>query len=369
MSSIMSESKNKTTHTYISLYWRCQLLGWGTVSLYWAYVVFSRDDYGYFYTFLNYVLDIGIGIFLTHLYRAVAIKLNWKALSLGELFVRVVPSIIIMSVLYAFLVNLKWYTYWNWIGEWSFADGEASSVSESLLYWDPVLITGLRLMSIWVLAYHLYHYYQREIKTAQQNAELSVIAKQAQLDNLAVQLNPHFLFNSLNSIKSLVIEDPKTARRAIDLLSDILRSSLYEKDAPFISIKDELGLVKDYIELEKVRFEERLNMSINMDKALENFMIPPLSIQLLVENAIKHGIDKRINGGTIELSIRESEEKLEIKVQNPGRMTDKGSENGIGLKNLSKRLALQYNGEASLTLKNESEDQVTATIRIPNQKK
>ena len=354
---------------YISLYWRCQLLGWGTVSLYWAYVVFTRDDYGYFYTFLNYVLDIGIGIFLTHIYRSVALKLNWKALSLGELFVRVVPSIIIMSVLYAFLVNVKWYGYWNWIGEWSFADGEASSLSESLLYWDPVLITGLRLMSIWVLAYHLYHYYQREIKTAQQNAELSVIAKQAQLDNLAVQLNPHFLFNSLNSIKSLVIEDPQTARRAIDLLSDILRSSLYEKDAPLIAIKDELGLVKDYIELEKVRFEERLNMSINMEDALENYMIPPLSIQLLVENSIKHGIDKRIHGGTINLSIVKKDTHLEIEVQNPGYLVDKGSETGIGLKNLSKRLALQYNGEASLTLQNEIKDQVTAVIRIPINKK
>ena len=223
-------------------------------------------------------------------------------------------------------------------------------------------------MSIWVLAYHLYHYYQKEMETARQNAELSLIAKQAQLDNLAVQLNPHFLFNSLNSIKSLVIEDPKTARRAIDLLSDILRSSLYEKDATLITVKDELSLVNDYIELEKVRFEERLNMSLLMDDALENCMIPPLSIQLLVENAIKHGIDKRIHGGTISLSIQKREEQIEIIVQNPGSIIDRGSETGIGLKNLSKRLRLQYNGEASLTLKNKTEDQVTATLLIPMHK-
>lgn len=344
-------------------------MGWGTVSIYWAYVVFTRDDYGYFYTFLNYVLDIGIGIFLTHMYRFLALKLKWNALSLRELFVRIVPSIMIMAVLYAFLVNVKWYCYWAWIGDWAFQGGKPLSLYESLTYWDPVLITGLRLMAIWILAYHLYHYYQREIETARQNAELSVIAKQAQLDNLAVQLNPHFLFNSLNSIKSLVIEDPKTARRAIDLLSDILRSSLYEKDAALITIKDELGLVKDYIELEKVRFEERLNMSILMDDALENQLIPPLSIQLLVENAIKHGIDKRIHGGTINLSIQRKAGQLEITVQNPGSIVDKGSETGIGLKNLSKRLALQYNGKAGLILKNETEDQVKATLRIPIDKK
>ena len=365
----MNESRKISMNKYISLYWRCQLLGWGTVSIYWAYVVFARDDYGYFYTFLNYVLDMGIGILLTHIYRFIALKLNWNSLSLRELFIRIVPSIIIMAILYAFLVNLKWFMYWEWIGEWKWLGGKGLSLYDSLIYWDPVLITGLRLMSIWILAYHLYHYYQREIETARKNAELSIIAKQAQLDNLAEQLNPHFLFNSLNSIKSLVIENPKTARRAIDLLSDILRSSLYEKDAQLISVKDELGLVKDYIELEKVRFEERLNMSILMDDTVEKYMIPPLSIQLLVENAIKHGIDKRINGGTITLSIENKEKQLKVTVQNPGRIIEKGSEKGIGLKNLSKRLLIQYNGEASLTLKNEAEDQVKATLIIPIYKK
>jgi len=347
----------------VSLYWKCQLLGWGTVSIYWAYVVFNRDDYGYFFTLVNYVLDISIGILLTHGYRFFALKFKWNALSLRQLFVRIAPSVILLAVLYMQLVDLKWYCYWTIFGD------KEVDLWETLQYWDPVLITGLRLMSIWILAYHLYHYYQKEIETAQQNAELSIIAKQAQLDNLSEQLNPHFLFNSLNSIKSLVIENPKVARRAIDLLSDILRSSLYEKDASFISIKNELGLVKDYVELEKVRFEERLNMSIIMDDALEGYMILPLSIQLLVENAIKHGIDKRIQGGSIMLSIVEKDGQLVIVVQNPGHIVDHGTETGIGIKNLTKRLLLQYNGEASFTLKNETEDQVTATLIIPIRKK
>ena len=129
-----------------------------------------------------------------------------------------------------------------------------------------------------------------------------------------------------------------------------------------------MGLVKDYVELEKVRFEERLNMSITMDQGLEEYMILPLSIQLLVENAIKHGIDKRINGGSIILSIVQKDEQLEIVVQNPGNMVDQGSGIGIGIKNLTKRLLLQYNGEASFTIKNVTEDQVTATLIIPIRK-
>ena len=114
------------------------------VSIYWAYVVFTRD--GYLFTFLNYVLDISIGILLTHGYRFFALKLKWNALSLCQLFVRTAPSIILLAVLYMELVDL-----------W-----------ESLQYWDPVLITGIRLISIWILAYHLYHYYQKEIETTLQ---------------------------------------------------------------------------------------------------------------------------------------------------------------------------------------------------------
>lgn len=358
----MNRSKNITSNTQ-SLYWKCQLLGWGTVSIYWAYTVYTRDHYGLFFTLLNYVLDISLGISLTHLYRYFAKKLNWNTLNLGSLAIRVIPSIIVLSIAYMLLANLKWHFYWVWIQHKNY------TLWISLKYWDPVLITGLRLMAIWILAYHLYHYYKNRLETAEQNAELLVIAKQAQLDNLATQLNPHFLFNSLNSIKSLIIEDPKVARRAVDLLSDILRTSLYEKDASFITIKQELELVKDYVALEKIRFEERLNISINVDKELENYPILPLSIQLLVENGIKHGIDKRIHGGNINLSIQKTTTSIEIIVQNPGKLTINNVQTGIGVKNLTKRLQLHYDGKASFELHNTDNDVVKAILIIPIQNK
>ena len=359
----MHKFNNIANNKIISLYWKCQLLGWGTVSTYWAYTVYTRDHYGVFFTFLNYVLDIAIGVLLTHLYRHIAKKYKWSALSLGSLAARVIPSVILLSVAYMELVDLKWHFYWV------FVENKDYTLWYSLSYWNPVFITGLRLMAIWILAYHLYHYHQNKLETAKQNAELLVIAKQAQLDNLATQLNPHFLFNSLNSIKSLIIENPKIARRAVDLLSDILRTSLYEKDAPFITIKEELELVKDYVDLEKIRFEERLNMSIEMDSELENYLILPLSIQLLVENGIKHGIDKRINGGTIQLTIKKTTETIEIIVQNPGQIAGNNAEAGIGIKNLTKRLQLHYDGEASFELQNTDNDLVRATLIIPIRKK
>jgi len=340
------------------LYWLCQLIGWGLVSIYWAYTVYTRDNYGFFYTLLNYVLDIAIGIFLTHKYRQFALKAKWSSLSIKELLIRLVPTILLLAILYVLISNLKWFIFRT------FFVLKNVDFLESIIYWDPILLTGLRLMSIWVLAYHLYHYYQKEVVTAKENAQLSLIAKQAQLDNLSAQLNPHFLFNSLNSIKSLVIENPDTARRSIDLLSDLLRSSLYEKDKGLITIKEELSLVKDYIELEKMRFEERLQLETSVDKTLHNFKIPTLSIQLLVENAIKHGIDLIVKGGTVHVIIKKKQHFIEIIVRNPGSIYDRKSA-GLGLRNLQKRLAIQYKNKATFSLTQTMTKEVEAKITIP----
>ena len=246
--------------------------------------------------------------------------------------------------------------------------GKDYSLKLSLIYWDPILLTGLRLMSIWVLAYHLYHYYKKEVATAKENAQLISIAKQSQLDNLSAQLNPHFLFNSLNSIKSLVVESPSIARRAIDLLSDLLRSSLYEKEGLLISLKEELALVKDYVELEKLRFEERLIVKTDIDENIETLKIPTLSIQLLVENAIKHGIDKHVEGGVVEILIRKKGGYIEIIVKNPGQLVA-DEQHGLGLNNLKKRLRLQYKEEAQFKIEALSNELVMASLIIPIQNK
>lgn len=112
MDKIEKSINNKT----FSLYWTCQFFGWGVVSIYWAYVVFTRDHYGYSLTFLNYVLDISIGILLTHGYRFIALKLQWNALSLPQLFRKIIPSIIFLAIVYTLISNIKWYLFWLYIG-------------------------------------------------------------------------------------------------------------------------------------------------------------------------------------------------------------------------------------------------------------
>ncbi|WP_418637719.1 sensor histidine kinase [Winogradskyella sp.] len=342
----------------ISLYWKFQWLGWSLASVYWAYVVYVKQDYTIFYTLVNFILDVSIGIFLTHSYKMSLNKLTLNPLK-KSLVLQLSISILVLAVLFMLLNNLKWYAYWGLV------KGGTYNFFKSLIFWDPPLITGLRLMSIWVLAYHFYQFYKKELRMTKNNAALSVIAKQVQLDHLSNQLNPHFLFNSLNSVKSLIAESPEKARRSIDLLSEILRSSIYTKEH-FITLKEELQLIEDYIELEKLRFEERLHLKITVDNTLLDQKVPSLCVQSLIENGIKHGIQNSIVGGRILLSISRQAENLLIVVQSPGQLGAKFKEGkGMGIKNLKERLQLHYKEKAVFTLEEQPKGLIVATIIIP----
>ncbi|MCB9350677.1 MAG: histidine kinase [Lewinellaceae bacterium] len=353
----MNKSEKIVHNQTIPLYWKCQLIGWGLVSFFWLYIALFRDDFAIAHALINYGLDISICIALTHAYRTLALKENWNELDIKGLIWKVIPALVILSVLFMLLMNLKMSAYIYLV------KGQNHFLS-NMLVWNPVLITGLRHMSIWLLAYHLYHFYQREVQSTKMNAQLSLIAKQAQFDNLSAQLNPHFLFNSLNSIKSLIIENPRTARRAVDLLSDILRSSLYDKRHATVSLEEEIALVKDYVELEKLRFEERLEVKMEVDEQLNSVRILPFSIQLLVENALKHGIDKQMEGGLLHISVKKENNMAVIKIENPGGLKIEVSK-GIGLKNLKDRLQLKYKGEAQFDINELPHSAVLATLIIP----
>jgi len=344
----------------LSLYWKLQLLGWSLASLYWAYGAYIIQKYSVFSTIGNVVLDVLIGISLTHTYRLYVKRNNQKLFVNGNFFKPLI-SVLILAVFFMLINNVKWYFFWHMV------KGNTVNFWESLLYWDPPLITGLRLMCIWVLGYHFYTYHKDQISKISDNAELSILTKQVQLDNLFSQLNPHFLFNSLNSIKSLVSENPIKARRSIDLLSDLLRTSIYSRER-LISIADELQLVKDYIELEKNRFEERLKLETNIDVTLLTIKIPSLSIQTLVENAVKHGIQKTTQEGVIKLFVLEANDFIEIKVENSGMLKREiNKDNGLGIKNLMKIIEIQYAKKATFELSETSEGTVIATLLIPLQ--
>ncbi len=351
---------NQLKSNRLSLYWQCQLIGWSAAALYWGYSGFLAGGFNLTLAFIYFVTDVAAYIFISHQYRNIALRFGWHRLPLKKLVNIIVVAVLVLGFAFLLVTAGKIYLLRGLFFK-NYTESFAAFISAN---WLPVLMAGIRLMSIWLLAYHLYHYAQREIMIARENARLEVITREAQLNNLSAQLNPHFFFNSLNNIKSLIIENPLGARRAVDLLADLLRTSLYRKDVMLIPLKDELNMVKDYLELEKLRFEERLQQSIEVDDQLNNTLVLRLSIQTLVENAIKHGIDKQKEGGMVRISVVRNGEFIEIRVQNPGRLDEAKSKQGLGLKNLEERVRLQFKGNGKFNIAAQDETVLT-TLQIP----
>jgi sensor histidine kinase YesM len=344
----------------LSLYWKCQLAGWSAAALYWGYSSFATG-FIFWLAIIYFITDVASYIFITHQYRNIALRNGWHRLPLRAMVKTIIIAVIILGLAFLVVTAAKIYLLRTWFIP-AFSEETLGQFLQA--NWLAMLMAGIRLMSIWLLAYHLYHYAQREIIIARENARLEVITKEAQLNNLSAQLNPHFFFNSLNNIKSLIIENPSAARRAVDLLADLLRSGLYKKEAMLIPLKDELNMVKDYLELEKLRFEERLQQSIEVDEQLNDTLVLRLSIQTLVENAIKHGIDKQKEGGLVKITVARHGEYIEIRVENPGRLDETKSMHGLGLKNLEERVKLQFkgNGKFKIAANNET---VSSTLQMP----
>jgi sensor histidine kinase YesM len=346
---------------HLSLYWKCQLIGWSLAALYWGYTGYVGGGFNWSFAILQFVTDVVLYILLTHLYRNFSLRHNWQNLNLNQTVKRLIPAVLIMGIAYTLVTVVKIYVLRKCFGP----EFEQSFYFFVKINGMSIFMAGIRLMSIWLLAYHMYHYAQREIRITKENARLAIISRDAQLNNLSAQLNPHFLFNSLNNIKALVIDDPKSARRAIDLLSDLLRNALYQHNGQLSTIKSEMDLVKDYLELERLRIEERLEQDIHIDATLSGVAIPQFSIQTLAENAIKHGIAQQPDGGTIHISITVKEGFVQITVENPGTLDWSRLTTGIGLKNLQERLQLHYQGKAKFSIAQQYNGMVLATILIP----
>jgi LytS/YehU family sensor histidine kinase len=185
---------------------------------------------------------------------------------------------------------------------------------------------------------------------------------------LKSQLNPHFIFNALNSIRALVDENPAKSKQAINQLSNILRNSLTTGKRGLTIFDEELKIVKDYLGLESIRFEERLKTEFNIDPASRDFLVPPLMIQTLVENGIKHGIAKLTAGGIIHIKTAVRNDRLTIQIRNSGQYlngTKRGTV-GLGLQNTKQRLKLIYGEKASFRILTENDTFVLTEIEIPH---
>lgn len=338
-------------------YWMAQLTGWTVYTSLLVVAVYSSEPEK-----LNLDLFIAVtsliilGIGTTHIQRIIFFRLGWLDIKL----VKLIPRLVLSSLLCAIVIALG-----------SFIVGELKQPLEGE---DAVGITefimnvfALSILTLfWNAIYFTYHFFQKSRKQEISNLALTASNRESELKNLRSQLNPHFLFNSLNSIKALVDIEPVKAKTSITTLSNLLRQSLLLGKESKVSVNDELEMVRSYLDLEKIRFEERLDVQWLIDDQLFQVQIPPFVIQMMVENAIKHGISKLIAGGKIIISVFKEGSTMVVKVQNSGELGEK-VDLGVGVQNIKQRLALQYGSKAKFELKQDG-DMVTAKVTFENER-
>jgi sensor histidine kinase YesM len=335
-------------------YWLCQLGGWTGMIL----IELSNYTFFIYGKFLwDFVLQFGIsaviGLLVTHIYKVVLNKYQFFQKTHKHIWVFALFSTILLS---AAITLLGFAAVLPFDSDGSFRKIRLIDVVGQIYNWSRYVVT-------WIIIYFLYHLLQRNHIMEQEKLQAEANAKTAELALLKNQLNPHFLFNALNSIKALVSINPAVSRDAIVKLSELLRFTLQYNKEQEIPLQEEHSEVKKYLELEQLRFGERLQVYYNIPEAIQRALIPPAILLTLAENAVKHGISQSSKPGEIIIEGKMQENDLIISMKNTGVYVS-GERVGIGLLHIRRRLEELYKGNAVLTIEN-GNSQVIATLKIP----
>jgi len=350
----MSAANPSEGFTYKKYYWWFQDGGW-TIYVFLNGAIFYIGDGlttpRIYWLLFAWILCTGI----TELLRSTIIRFHWLKLSALQVAPRMLLAILVMGIVMATL---------SWSYEQLLSD--ASSVGFSFSSWIKNVINYGLAFGIWCAMYFLINTLENFRKAEIENLRWEALRNETELNRLKSQLNPHFMFNAMNVIRALVDENPARSKEAITQLSSLLRNTLQSGKYKVIPLHQEIEVVKDYLALESARMEERLRIVWHIAPGSESFEVPPLMMQTLVENCIKHGISKLAEGGNLRISTKNSEQGLTILLENSGYYDAQAiPESGYGLKNSNERLALLYNGKASLSISNSDHQTVITEVFIP----
>ena len=275
---------------------------------------------------------------VTHILNSVVFSGLWLAACYSVHWLFVPPAV------HEYLINRGVYT-------WQFLDG----------------ITKYGFL---VGLYYTINFYKKLKEKELRESELGLLTKNMELKQLKSQLNPHFLFNALNSVNALMAKNLEKARTMNSKLAQLLRFSLDGYDKRFVTLKEELEFVRNYLDIEKVRFGDKLQVQETVDSGILHTKVPSMLLQPIVENAIKHGISREAGGGTLGIKIQGIESLIEFNISNTGRYVPEKAletilEKGIGLKNTNERLKRIYGEAYGLRLKSSPPNQFSVAIRIP----
>lgn len=335
------------------LYWLLTLAGWlgmvGVEVINYTFFIVQKFDWGFVVLFCYGAV---LGLIITHLFRSVIKRLDVFGWRPRNIWMLAFLSTLIMSV----LMNLLFFL--PSVIQNSASAGDVFSFIGLL----GGTINWMRYVGVWVILYFMFHILERTRKIEEEKLQSENAARVTELELLKTQLNPHFLFNALNSIKALVSIDQEKSKDAIVKLSELLRFTLNYGNQLLIPLHDEMEEVKKYLVLEQIRFGTRLQVHFDIDDAALSRLIPPAVILTLAENAIKHGVARQSRDCILEVHAQVNSNSLVIEMTNPGTLHMNGQA-GLGLQNIKRRLYYLFGERASFRL-SEDAGNVSAQIVI-----
>jgi LytS/YehU family sensor histidine kinase len=334
-------------------YWLAQILGWGLAYLLLVLTIINRSAYlpaEFFYAaVLVCTTAVGSHI-LRHLYKRsanrITIKTQVLTLLLGSVVFGAISSLVLICTVFISAQT-----------DITFPIPESQRWFVTKTVFISNFPNMVALLFLWSATYFA------TIKVRQLR-QANLLLQSTKLEALINQLNPHFLFNAINNIRALILEDPARARDKLTALSDMLRYTLNKDNKVKVKFIEELQVVEDYIALCAIQFEERLVYKSTIAPNCKEAFVPRMLLQLCVENAVKHGISHLKDGGKIELVIAHDDDRVSIRITNDGKMIEEKSHSGIGLENIKQRLSIMYGTNATVSLQ-QHDSKVTTNITIP----
>jgi hypothetical protein len=339
-------------------YWLCQLAGWGAMLV---IAILSSSSSGEFESSLRFAAAksfcIVTGLGLSHAWHRVLKRRNWFYRAADMPIRRILAGLLLLAVLQTGALLLA---------DLLFRDGRLMrDDSTSAVDYTLLVMLWFGVFAVWTLCYAMALMRRRALHAELEKLQLEVSVKDAELRALQFQVNPHFFFNSLNSIRALIYADPPAAADAVSQLAGMMRQRLQAGPGGTVALGTEMASVSAYLAIEKLRFDERLQVSIDIDPALADTPVPPMAVQTLVENAIKHGVERMTAPCQVAISARlGADGMVQVVIRNQGRLAVSSGSTRLGLSNTIRRLALQCGPLASCVLA-EEDGWVRATLAVP----
>lgn len=324
-------------------FWATQIVGW---LAYWLMICVTflpvlMPDKSVLALFQHKFLRAFIGFALTCVLRLIYKRFS-NYLSIGQVSLLAVSASIVFGTAWTFLMNVH---YWLINHNFQFNNALATAPRESLDYSLTILA--------WSALYLGVKYWQKWQKEHENALEAAALANKAQLEMLRYQLNPHFLFNSLNSIRASIDEDSRKAKEMVTQLAEFLRYSLLNCDEKEVPLREEIEATRNYLAIEKTRFEDKLEVAFDVDERAEELLVPCFLLNPLVENAVKHGLNGSVKPLRILVSATVENNALKLEVSNTGSLNSNGNGTKVGLKNVRERLEKLFAERSNFNLKEE----------------